>query len=109
MEIKLFKELPVGQTFRLARRPDVELVKIKPIHREGSKGVRYNAKRTLPDGGYTHIAHGSKCLLPPYEIGPKPPTKWAQLTPLVQAAGWKNIDELHSAMLAGAVVVPRKP
>lgn len=53
------------------------------------------------------LAYGSKCLLPPYEISPKPPTKWVQLTPLVQAAGWRNIDELHSAMLAG--LVPRKP
>lgn len=30
METKLFKELAVGQTFRLARRPGMELVKITP-------------------------------------------------------------------------------
>lgn len=109
MTTKLFKELDIGQRFRLATHQRRELVKIKPIHREGSNSVRYNAKYVPPDAGYTHIGHGAKCLLPPYELGPKPPTKWAQLTPLVQAAGWRNIDELHSAMLAGAVAVPRKP
>ena len=31
VEIKLFKELPIGQVFRLARRSDMELVKIAPI------------------------------------------------------------------------------
>lgn len=116
METKLFKELAVGQTFRLARRPDMELVKIAPIGTEGGSGTRYNARYLSgfpgavagQPGRYTHIGHGSKCEIPPYEQGPKPPTRWAQLTPLVQAAGWRNIDEMHSAMLAGVVEVPKK-
>lgn len=111
VETKLFKELPIGQTFRLARRPNIELIKIRNIGMEGSRGVRYNAEYVLPAGApgkFTYVNGLSKCLIPPYDLGPKPATKWAQLTPLVQAAGWRNIDEMHSAMLAGVVEVPRK-
>lgn len=109
MTTKLFKELDVGQRFRLATHQRRELVKIEPIHREGSKGVRYNAKYNPPDKGYANIGHGAKCLLPPYEPLVKRPTTWQQLTPMVRAAGWRNVGELLAALLAGTVTIPKKP
>ena len=108
METKLFKELTVGQIFR-RRGSKSELIKIEPIYRSNGKSILYNARYALPDGRNTSVGHGTKCEIPPYEQGPKEPTTWAKLSTLAQAAGWKNLSELHEAMLAGVVEVPKKP
>lgn len=105
-----FRDLPIGTIFRRARGGPAELVKIAPVLRPNGS-VQYNARyiggRT--DGRLASIGHGTKCLVPPYEQGAKPPSEWAQLNHLVQAAGWRNVSEFHAALLDGVVEVPRMP
>lgn len=108
MIIQLFKQLEIGQRFRLARAPRRDLIKIEPIRRPNSNSIMYNCQ-FVDTGRNTNIGHNAKCLLPPYEPTTKRPTTWQQLTPAVQAAGWRNVGELLAALLAGTVEIPHKP
>lgn len=108
MEIRLFRELAIGQRFRQHHSPRYELEKIEPVLRPNGKSVLYNA-RYLHSDQLANIGHGRKCRLPPYEPVIKPPTTWAQLTPRVQAKGWRNVGELLEAFARGSIVIPRKP
>jgi hypothetical protein len=106
-----FKEIPIGQRFRLARLTrGLEWVKIEPVRRENGS-VLYNA--SSPDGErYNHIGHSAKVILPPYgdtTQASRQKQRYARLKAAVLAAGWSSIAELETAMLTGAVDVPQKP
>jgi hypothetical protein len=108
-----FKEIEIGQRFRLARKQTLERVKIEPIRYE-SGSVRHNAE--FVDGStsrrYDHIGHAAKVVLPPYgdtTQANRQQKRYYRLKAAVVAAGWQSIAELETAMLDGVVDVPAKP
>ena len=108
MGTKLFRELEIGQRFRMRNFPKTEWIKIEPVRFTAGQ-ARYNA--IAADGQRTsQIGHGAKCSLPPYDPpDAKPPSVWQQLTPRVRAKGWRNVGDLLAGLLAGTVAIPRKP
>jgi hypothetical protein len=107
----LFKEIPIGQRFKLARLTrSFEWVKIEPIRHE-SGSVRWNC--VAADGSRHHnVGAGSAVILPPYgdtTQSDRQKQRYARLKAAVVAAGWSSIAELETAMLTGAVDVPQKP
>ena len=103
-----FKDLPIGQKFRLINWPGTEWVKTRLTVTETT---RYNA---IGDDGRTRtIGHGAKVMIPPYAptaktSAQKQKERYASLLARVQAAGWKSPAEFETAIINGIVDVPMK-
>jgi len=105
-----FKELSVGQRFRLARGGSQrEWVKVEPVTTSPDH-PRYNA--TADSGQTENFGHSAKVLTPPYgdtTQADRQQRRYQRLKTAVQAAGWSSVAELESAMLNGWVAVPQRP
>lgn len=107
-----FKELEVGQRFRIARRGgrDVEWVKIEPV-RFPAGHILHNAVRVGGDQRM-NFGHSTKVFIPPYgdtTQANRQQKRYHRLKTVVQSAGWGSVAELETAYLTGAVAVPQKP
>lgn len=105
-----FNDLPVGAKFRILRdsKRQVEWTKIEPILFDAGH-VRYNA---MSERGGHKFGHATKVAIPPYDVqtgADKQQRRYQLLKEAVQAAGWKSIAEMETAIIRGIVKVPLKP
>lgn len=107
-----FKELSIGQRFRLVSFPKNEWVKVDqvPIDKVAQRS-RYNAL-TVDGLRYDQIGHSAKVALPPYgdTTGAKrQKQRYAAYKAAVVLKGWKSIAEMETAIINGLVEPPAKP
>lgn len=100
--MKTFKELPIGQEFRLARSPKEVWRKTAPTRTETAYYNATSLRRT------SFMGHSAKVLLPPYEIPAKKPNLYDKFAAQVRAAGWASAAEYYHAVVDGKVRLPKK-
>jgi len=118
MKIIRFKDLAIGDKFRLPGQECDDSVEWKKIAVQQSTSLRRNQYNAFDEKNkrFIRINLLRKVCVPPYEDKPEPKyfshidrSAYSKATDLVQSKGWKNMREVTRAIADGFIEIPNAP